>query len=174
MPDHTRLVTEYLRSFYAGDPAVRRLMADDFHFSGPAAHLHGADTYLKAAAHAAAGTRGIEIEAILCSTQEAAAFYLLRLEGAVAEARVAERFRIADGRIAGSTLVMDTAPFMRRGGAPADMAIDPVCGMQVDKAAPAATRVHRGTAYYFCSTGCAEAFERSPAGYLPAAGQAWP
>lgn len=78
------------------------------------------------------------------------------------EARVAEHFQIAGGRLAASTLVMDTAPFMRRGSTPAEEALDPVCRMQVDKAHPAATRVQTGVTCYFCSTSCAEAFDREP------------
>lgn len=44
-------------------------------------------------------------------------------------------------------------------------AIDPVCGMQVDTAKPAATREHDGTTFYFCSKGCAEAFDADPHKY---------
>ncbi|MGV8909401.1 MAG: heavy metal translocating P-type ATPase [Propionicimonas sp.] len=44
-------------------------------------------------------------------------------------------------------------------------AIDPVCGMQVDTAKPAATRDHDGTAFYFCSKGCAETFDADPHKY---------
>lgn len=168
MTSTAELVAAYLRGLYAGDPAIRRLMADDFHFTGPAAHLHGADAYLKASAHAAAGTRRMVIESLLADGAEAAAFYTLHLEGDVPEARVAEHFRIVDGRIAASTLVMDTAPFMRRSAAPVDTAIDPVCHMQVDTAHPAATRIQNGVTYYFCSRGCAEAFDREPKRYLAA------
>jgi uncharacterized protein len=47
-----------------------------------------------------------------------------------------------------------------------DMALDPVCGMQVDPATAAAIRSHDGRNYFFCNPGCAEAFEREPAKYL--------
>ncbi|MDD2733596.1 MAG: heavy metal translocating P-type ATPase [Desulfuromonadaceae bacterium] len=40
--------------------------------------------------------------------------------------------------------------------------IDPVCGMTVDIAAPAATLLHEGTTYFFCSTHCLEKFKTSP------------
>jgi len=39
---------------------------------------------------------------------------------------------------------------------------DPVCGMSVDeKKTPQAAR-HEGTRYYFCSTGCRDAFTKNP------------
>lgn len=40
-------------------------------------------------------------------------------------------------------------------------AIDPVCGMTVDRAR-AANRAYEGTSYYFCSEGCAERFSSNP------------
>ncbi len=46
------------------------------------------------------------------------------------------------------------------------MAIDPVCGMQVDpEKAPARTQ-HQGKTYYFCMTGCKAKFDANPALYL--------
>ena len=47
-----------------------------------------------------------------------------------------------------------------------DTAIDPVCGMTVVKATAKATFEYKGTAYYFCSTGCKEAFAKDPEKYL--------
>jgi uncharacterized protein len=44
-------------------------------------------------------------------------------------------------------------------------AIDPVCGMSVERASAAATRVHEGTEYCFCGAGCAERFDADPARY---------
>jgi len=46
---------------------------------------------------------------------------------------------------------------------------DPVCGMSVDPAKAAGTVEHAGTAYYFCSRGCAERFTKEPEKYLSAA-----
>ena len=43
--------------------------------------------------------------------------------------------------------------------------LDPVCGMEVDPAAPAATLLHEGTTYLFCSTHCLEKFTSSPGNY---------
>jgi len=48
----------------------------------------------------------------------------------------------------------------------ADKAVDPVCGMTVVKANAKATFDYKGTTYYFCSTGCKEAFAKEPEKYL--------
>ena len=40
------------------------------------------------------------------------------------------------------------------------MAIDPVCGMEVDPAQAAATFEYKGETYYFCAPGCKAAFEK--------------
>jgi len=55
----------------------------------------------------------------------------------------------------------------------ADSAVDPVCGMTVVKANAKGTFDYKGTTYYFCSTGCKEAFAKEPEKYLkvPAKGQ---
>lgn len=46
------------------------------------------------------------------------------------------------------------------------MAIDPVCGMQVDEGSAAATYEYQGETYYFCAPGCKAAFEKEPEKYL--------
>jgi Cu+-exporting ATPase len=48
----------------------------------------------------------------------------------------------------------------------ADQAIDPVCGMKVDKARPAATYNHLGKTWYFCSDHCATTFKAHPEQYV--------
>ena len=53
------------------------------------------------------------------------------------------------------------------------MAIDPVCGMEVDEKTAAAQTEYKGTTYYFCSQGCKLSFDRDPEKYLkqdPASG----
>jgi Cu+-exporting ATPase len=42
---------------------------------------------------------------------------------------------------------------------------DPVCGMNIDPKAAAATREHDGNTFYFCSAGCAAAFDADPHRY---------
>lgn len=46
------------------------------------------------------------------------------------------------------------------------MALDPVCGMEVDPDTAAASWEHKGTTYHFCSTGCLEDFKEDPDSYL--------
>ncbi len=46
------------------------------------------------------------------------------------------------------------------------MAVDPVCGMQVDESTAAATYEYQGTTYYFCAPGCKSTFERNPEQFL--------
>lgn len=52
------------------------------------------------------------------------------------------------------------------------IAIDPVCEMEVETAAAAATSVHGGRTYYFCAPGCKAAFDADPHRYLDTPGGA--
>jgi xanthine dehydrogenase accessory factor len=47
-----------------------------------------------------------------------------------------------------------------------DVAVDPVCGMEVAVGAAKETTVHEGATYYFCGAGCRSRFEADPARYL--------
>jgi len=47
-----------------------------------------------------------------------------------------------------------------------DSAIDPVCGMMVKKSEAKVTLDYKGTTYYFCSSGCKEAFAKDPEKYV--------
>ncbi len=48
-----------------------------------------------------------------------------------------------------------------------DTAVDPVCGMTVNKKSPGGgTYEFEGTTYYFCGRGCRLEFEEDPRGYL--------
>ncbi len=62
----------------------------------------------------------------------------------------------------GGTLMTDAA---QRGG-DALLAIDPVCGMEVDPQHAAATLVHDGTPYYFCALSCRDRFAADLSRYL--------
>jgi Cu+-exporting ATPase len=55
-------------------------------------------------------------------------------------------------------------------GAPRRLEKDPVCGMNVDPSAAAATVSHIGKTYYFCSRGCADKFQADAARYLSGGG----
>ena len=46
------------------------------------------------------------------------------------------------------------------------MAIDPVCKMEVDRKAAAASSEYKGRTYYFCAPGCKKAFDADPDKYL--------
>lgn len=46
------------------------------------------------------------------------------------------------------------------------MAIDPVCGMEVDEKTAAATSEYKGKTYYFCAPGCKTAFDKEPEKYV--------
>jgi YHS domain-containing protein len=48
-------------------------------------------------------------------------------------------------------------------------AADPVCGMTVEPGTAATHRIHEGRVLYFCSTGCAEAFDLDPVRYTATA-----
>ena len=50
-------------------------------------------------------------------------------------------------------------------------AIDPVCGMTVDSATAEYRSFNNGKAYYFCSAGCKEKFDRDPAKFTGAGAQ---
>ena len=46
------------------------------------------------------------------------------------------------------------------------VAIDPVCGMEVDMETATLTTEHEGTTYYFCGKGCKLDFDDEPEKYL--------
>ena len=46
------------------------------------------------------------------------------------------------------------------------MAIDPVCGMEVDETTAKDRSTFQGKTYYFCSTDCREEFDESPEDYI--------
>ena len=50
------------------------------------------------------------------------------------------------------------------------VAVDPVCGMDVDERKAAGSSEYRGQTYYFCSTGCKAAFDKDPEKYSGHAG----
>jgi Cu+-exporting ATPase len=46
------------------------------------------------------------------------------------------------------------------------MAIDPVCGMEVDEKTAKDRSTYQGTTFYFCSTDCREEFDEAPEEYV--------
>jgi YHS domain-containing protein len=55
-----------------------------------------------------------------------------------------------------------SVPLIFKGGF---MAIDPVCGMNVDESKAAATSSYKGQTYYFCAKVCKESFDKDPEKY---------
>ena len=47
-----------------------------------------------------------------------------------------------------------------------ETAVDPVCGMTVEKATAADRFEHEGVTYWFCASGCRQRFERDPAAFV--------
>jgi YHS domain-containing protein len=47
-----------------------------------------------------------------------------------------------------------------------DVAIDPVCHMEVEKKSARYTSVYEGETYYFCAPGCKHVFEEDPSKYI--------
>lgn len=47
-----------------------------------------------------------------------------------------------------------------------NIAVCPVCGMEFPQSQAGATAVHDAQTYYFCSTGCREAFLADPGRYV--------
>ena len=45
---------------------------------------------------------------------------------------------------------------------PGEQAVDPVCGMPVERGTAAAVAAHAGRSYFFCSPGCKARFEADP------------
>ncbi|HVO41159.1 MAG TPA: YHS domain-containing protein, partial [Aggregatilineales bacterium] len=54
------------------------------------------------------------------------------------------------------------------------IAIDPVCGMNVDTASAHYTSDYQGTIYYFCSPGCKLSFDQNPEAFLAASPESKP
>jgi len=52
-----------------------------------------------------------------------------------------------------------------------NMAIDPVCKMEVDEASAKWKAEYKGKTYYFCAPGCKTAFEADPEKYLSGGGE---
>ena len=46
------------------------------------------------------------------------------------------------------------------------MAIDPVCGMEVDEKTAKLQTEYKGETYYFCGPGCKYTFEENPEDYV--------
>jgi len=54
----------------------------------------------------------------------------------------------------------------REAGEVKAMAIDPVCGMEVDEKKAPAQYDYKGKKYYFCAVGCKEKFAKDPERFI--------
>jgi YHS domain-containing protein len=165
-------VEQYLSAFYTGDrETARTYLADDLAFSAPSATFSSAEAFLRASAHVGSGVRSVHIRKLFVDGSDVGVFLELVLDesrGGIVP--VAELHHLDGERIASIRTILDTAPFMVGSRQLTDRtAIDPVCHMAVKMESAAATLRHAGTVYYFCNSGCADAFEREPDTYLAAA-----
>jgi YHS domain-containing protein len=159
------VVERFRKALYEGDsPTARRLLADDLSFDGPAAHVTGAEAYLRATAHAVAAVQRVETRKVFADDADVAVFYDLHLNHpTVPSITIADWFHVEGDRIVSIHSILDTGPF----SAPTEEAVvDPVCGMHVAPARAATTRTHAENTYYFCAVACAEAFEADPGRYV--------
>jgi YHS domain-containing protein len=161
------IVEQFFRAFYAGQTqTARRFLRDDLRFSGPAASFASADEYLRASEHVASMVRAVETRKVFADGADVCVFYDLLTNGLDRPTAVAEWYHLADDKIASIHTIFDTGPFMMRDAEqPQDGAIDPVCHMAVARASAPASRSYAGAVYFFCSSGCAAAFDAQPERY---------
>ena len=160
-------VEQYLSAFYTGDSETAgRYLADDLAFSGPSASFSSAEGFLRASAHVGRSVRAVHTRKLFVDGPDVAVFFELVLDEPYGAVWVADWYHVEGERITSIRTILDTAPFLLGSRATGETAIDPVCHMTVPVSAPAARRTHAGTDYYFCSAGCAAAFDQEPARYL--------
>src|SRR5262245_26797289 len=169
MSNPKAIVERYIGALYGGDGGTaRRCLADDVSFQGPAAKFSGADAYMKASAHAVGAVKRLETHKVFVDGPDVAVFYDMHVAHPVGSITIADWYHIEGDKIAAIRTILDTGPFT----APVagETAVDPICGMTVSRASAAATRTFGGSTYYFCSTGCAEAFDRERNSPMTASG----
>jgi YHS domain-containing protein len=167
MPNNGEIVERYVTALYAGDyETARQYLAQDVSFRGPAASFSSADDYLKATQHAVRAVKHVDTRKVFVDGSDVCIFFDLHIEHPVESIAIADWYHLEGGKIASIHSILDTGPFTSATG---ERALDPVCGMTVAKASPAATRTYTGNTYYFCNSGCAEAFDRQPEQYVSVA-----
>jgi YHS domain-containing protein len=163
MSDILDTVTGYLEAVYSSDTSTaRRFLADQFSFAGPATQISDPDRFLSATEYAARAVRRVETRKVFVDDQDACIFYDLHLDHAVNVVSVAEWYHLEGDRISAIRTILDTAPFTSTRSARTETAVDPVCGMTVEKSSASATRTHNAMVYYFCTEACAETFDAHP------------
>lgn len=165
------IVNAFIEAYYRGDQATARtFLAGNCHFAGPAASYDTADEYLRASAHVAPTVESVRRSKTFVDGADVCVIHELNLKHAVKTLPLVEWYHIDDGAIASIKTYFDTAPFIAESKKEATASgdpvhIDPVCRMSVAGNAAVETRAHLGRTYYFCSGGCAIAFEKAPQRY---------
>jgi ketosteroid isomerase-like protein len=104
------VVDRYNRALAKKDfTAARALLADDLQFEGPIDRFHRADDYVTAITRLYGMVKGVRQIATIAEGDDVALFYIL--ETPVANAPVAEWYRVRAGRIAELRAYFDARPF---------------------------------------------------------------
>jgi|ERR1043165_7506995 len=112
--DAKEIVDRYNRALEKKDfTAARALLADDLTFEGPLDRFERADDYVEAITRLYGMVKGVRRIATITEGADVAHFYLLQTP--VADAPVAEWYRIRDGRISELRAYFDARPFAPSG-----------------------------------------------------------
>ena len=74
-----------------------------------------------------------------------------------------------DISVVGNTLLLrrfDLSKYHNKSKEVAEMAKDPVCGMEVEEEKAAGKSEYKGKTYYFCAPGCKKTFDSDPEKYI--------
>jgi len=109
-PNAKDVVDRYNRALEKKDfTAARALLADDLRFEGPIDRFNRADDYVSAITRLYGMVKGVQHIATITEGENVALFYVLQTP--VADAPVAEWYRVRAGRIAELHAYFDARPF---------------------------------------------------------------
>ena len=109
-PNAKDVVDRYNRALEKKDfTAARALLADDLRFEGPIDRFDTADDYVTAITRLYGMVKGVQHVATVTEGDDVALFYILQTP--VADAPVAEWYRVRAGRIAELRAYFDARPF---------------------------------------------------------------
>ena len=111
------IVDAYTRAWGSGDfGAARQRLHDDLAFRGPIDTFHNADDYLAAIKNLSRMVTGMDHEGTVANGDDVVVFYVLHTP--MANAPVAEWYRVRGDRIASIRTYFDARPFAPPAGAP--------------------------------------------------------